>query len=321
MIAAEIALRDASTDEWLMPAESEAEVAPVAPAPAVAAEVVRPGPAVLESDTWSEDSAGESHAEAYHGRRRAPAPAARLWLVIGLVLVGLGAAVSVPLALRSSPPAAAASPTAEGEAPLTEPTAARARPSGTSSPAASPTTSPSPKPAPPARPPSPPTPPSSPTAPPFVPLSMEAEAAARGGSATPRAVAGASNGSVVGTLGDRDGGGAENDGWVRFSATAPAAGPYAIAIFFVFSDGANRNAHVEVNDRLQPWSPCRVRPAPAPEDDHRDAGRGREHHRVRKSECGGAEYRQDRDQQAVTATVTTAARFCRGARLELRRHR
>ncbi len=242
LIATEIALRDASTDEWLMPAEAET----VVPTLVGATKVIRPGPALLESDTWIEDPAGESHAATYHGRRRAPASAARLWLAVGFV-VALGSAVAVPLALRSSPPTAAVPPTAAGAAVLAEPTAAdSAAISGTSSPAASPTTSPSPRPALPAKSLTP-SPPRSPTLPPFTPLTMEGETAARGGSATTRTVAGASNGTVVGTLGDRDGGGVENDGWVRFTAIVPTAGQYAVAVFYVFSDGASRNAYVKVN--------------------------------------------------------------------------
>jgi len=76
-------------------------------------------------------------------------------------------------------------------------------------------------------------------------LTIEAEAAAKGGSAAPRSVSGASNGSVVGGLGDR--GGAENDGWLRFTASVPSTGQYKVAVYYTFSTGPDRDAYVSVN--------------------------------------------------------------------------
>ena len=74
---------------------------------------------------------------------------------------------------------------------------------------------------------------------------MEAEEAARGGSAAPRTVSGASNGRVVGGLGDR--GDTENDGWLRFTASVPSTGQYTVAVYYTFSTGPDRDAYVSVN--------------------------------------------------------------------------
>jgi len=61
------------------------------------------GPTVLPADTRDTDPEIGSTDEPYHGRRRAVAPAGRLWAFITLVLVGLGAAIAIPLATTSSP--------------------------------------------------------------------------------------------------------------------------------------------------------------------------------------------------------------------------
>jgi hypothetical protein len=100
----EIAFRDARDDEWAVADPGAGDVdaagimAPVRPQPSAA-----PGPAVLEADSWDADSwdvVSEPTVERdYQGRRRAGAGGGRLWIVIGLVVVALGAAIGVPFLL------------------------------------------------------------------------------------------------------------------------------------------------------------------------------------------------------------------------------
>jgi len=232
--AAEIAFRDASTDEWLLPDDVEPSLATPDPT-----ELVRPGPPLLEADSWDAAPDGDSHNEAYHGKRRAATPALRIWVVIGLALVGLGSAVAIQFALRSEPPAVAA-PTntgRAGEQPVIVSTGGEAI-SGTSSPAASPTRSPSSKPVVPGPPKPSLSPTRSPTPPPFVPLPIEAESTGNtlGGSATVETVANASGTKIVQQLGDW--GRSPGPGTLRFNNIAvPTSGTYVLTIFFVHPNG------------------------------------------------------------------------------------
>ena len=90
------------------------------PAAAPAATVVVP--AVVETDAGSSPDApglpgtgqdAGARTEAYHGRRRAQKPRAVVWLVVGLVVLGLVGAVGLPYLLRSAAqPAAGSGPVA-----------------------------------------------------------------------------------------------------------------------------------------------------------------------------------------------------------------
>ena len=64
----------------------------------IAVPAVRPGPALLDADSWAEQPA-VAIGVPYEGRRRAGPSPARMWLVIALVLAGLGVVVAVPIAL------------------------------------------------------------------------------------------------------------------------------------------------------------------------------------------------------------------------------
>jgi len=183
--------------------------------------------------------------EAYRGRRRSDAPAARLWIVIAFVLIGLGAAVAIPLALNSSPDGAAT--------PVTSPSGENDRDvppggSGTSSP------SPSPSATQPAK-----------AAPGFTPATYEAEAPSntRGGSARVRNAHGASGKKIVNRIGDwTDSELTEaNNGTLSFNAvTVPADGRYTVTIFYTFlEDDPGRSAMITVN-RAAPMTVSFARP-------------------------------------------------------------
>ena len=223
-----------------------------------AAEAFRPGPTVLPADSWDTDDMGDPPDDGYHGQRRAHAPAARLWLVIALVLGGLGAAVAIPLAMMSTDRNGQATPTTYPSAYMpTESPSIEAGPSeegslsatespGPSQPAASRSPSTRTRPAPPPAQP----PPSTVAKPPaFAPLSIEAEAAANtlGGSAwvAPGDYQGAS-GTIVRNIGLWSGA----PGTLRFNdVTVPANGTYTLTVFYTFINGQSepRTAVITIN--------------------------------------------------------------------------
>jgi len=61
----------------------------------------RPGPSMLPADTWSQQSTATSNANVYRGLRRADPLRRRAWLSIAVALIGLSAAIALPLALTS----------------------------------------------------------------------------------------------------------------------------------------------------------------------------------------------------------------------------
>jgi len=218
---------------------------------------VRPGPFMLEADSWDTPPDTDSKNEAYQGRRRAEAPAARLWIAITVVLVGLGVAVAVPLALMRSSGgdgvAAPSTPARAGVLAVTDSTA-----SSSPTPSSGPTVtvrSPSPSPAKTkAAPPPPPrrtaSPTTSPPPPPFEPVTHEAEAADANpdgitGSAWVWGYPGASGGSIVRNIGNWG----SEPGVLRISEVmVPSTGTYVITIHYVHPDGeGNRSALVSVS--------------------------------------------------------------------------
>lgn len=211
----------------------------------------RPGPVVLEADSWD-----EAAAEGYQGRRRAVSPGrrrTRFWIAIMLALVGIGSAIAVPLLLSSSAPdggVAAPAPTtpvatttepglATSSAAASAPASAPPRVSGAANPAS--TSKPDQ-----AAPPPPPPPPE-----PFAPVTYEAEAGAPtvtlGGSAWVWDYAGASGGKIVRNVGNWGSG--SEPGTVQLNdLTIPADGAYDITIYFVHPDGeVNRTAQITVS--------------------------------------------------------------------------
>jgi len=196
-------------------------------------EAARSGPAVLAADWWDIDPGVDLANEAYQGTRRADAPAARLWIVIAFVLVGLGAAVAIPVALRSSSDGVAA--------PMGSLPGPGGSASATSSPGSSATPSPST------------TPQVKIAAPTFASVTYEAEASAnkRGGSARVRNTHGASGKKIVNRIGDwTDSEQTEaTNGTLSFrSVTVPADGRYTLTVFYAFlEDDPSRSAIITVN--------------------------------------------------------------------------
>jgi hypothetical protein len=207
---------------------------------------VRPGPPLIDSDTWDEALAGDDdEGETYHGRRRAHRPT-RLWVVVTLVLVCLGAAVSLPLLLRSSAtPQGTRAGAGDTEAREAVPTAelisaagspgtsesASAQPDASGSPTTTPTTAAA----------------GGSAAQSRVVLTYEAESdpSIRRHVVTSQ-VAGASGGYVV----DRIGNWGARNGSVDFTVTVPSAGAYTVTFYYMFlesSDDTSRKAQVSLN--------------------------------------------------------------------------
>jgi hypothetical protein len=205
-------------DDWLAGSTLE----PVVPA-------VRPGPAVLDADSW-EHAAPDATVETYEGRRRASGRSVRMWLVLASVLLGLGAVVAIPLALVTRPdratPTAATTTSAQPTAGDTTPGLSLVPATGA---APAPTTRP----------------PTTRGTPPFsVTLEAEARGVQLGGSAWVDGYPGASGGKIVRNVGKWTG----NPGTVRFTVTLPAAGAYVITIWYVHIDGEQtRSAQISVS--------------------------------------------------------------------------
>jgi hypothetical protein len=211
---------------------------PDGPSPEPFLPAVRPGPAVLDADSWEEHEDPEPIVETYEGRRRAAASTSlRAWVVLAAVLIGLGAVVAIPLALFArrdhSEPAAAETTTAslQASADATTPgtglvpaTGAPARPTTTRPPASTTTTTR--------------------TSAAAFSVTLEAEGAALSGSAWATNYDGASGGRIVRNVGNWDG----NPGTVKFSVTLPAAGSYVITMWYVHLDGEQtRSAQISVS--------------------------------------------------------------------------
>jgi hypothetical protein len=212
-------------DDWVSAAGSEMPA-------------VRPGPAVLDADSWEQHEVPPPAVEMYEGRRRAARSPVRLWLVVGLVLLGLGAVIAIPLVLvsRRGEPAPTTAATGRGE-----PTADQTGPATSLVPATGaappPTTTA-------AKPPDAPAP--SQTTPAFsVTLEAEAKGVRVSGSARDDFYPGASGGEIVRNVGKWG----ENDpGSVRFTVTLPAAGAYVITIWYVNVDSnQTRSADITVS--------------------------------------------------------------------------
>ena len=100
----EVAFREARTDEWIM-----GQPEPVRE-PSTALELVRPGPSLLDSDSWDTGQLPAVQQDTYQGRRRAATVGGRLWLVISLVVAALLAAIAIPFVLTSNQPSPLARP-------------------------------------------------------------------------------------------------------------------------------------------------------------------------------------------------------------------
>ena len=226
---------DAVNGELLPPSMASAAIEEDVwdPAP----DAVRDRPTFESDDSWDAALDSDAGAETYRGRRRLNAPTTRIWLAIAFVLLGLGAAVAIPMALSLSSdddarpgvssPAVAANvpPSLEGSAsPTTTP-----EPSGSPSPSR-------------------PT-----TVQPFGPVTYEAEArtATREGSARVRNTQGASGRKVVNRIGDwSDSETSEaNNGTLTFTdVMAPAAGTYTLAVYYAFlEEDPTRSMLITVN--------------------------------------------------------------------------
>jgi hypothetical protein len=224
----------------------------LADAPTRATELVRPGPPVLEADSWLVEPTEDAANESYHGRRRARSRGTRL-LVGALVLAAVGGAIGIPWMLRSpgAPEAGLGDPTARPAMVLPVPTfTAQGELSATSAPGSTPTPTArrttAPRTSNPLVPPVTSAAPPTPTVPPFEPLSLEAEASGNtlSGSADAENFANTSGGRLVRYLGKAFSNQAA--GSVRFNnVTVPTAGTYSLTFFYV-SPG-NWTAHISVN--------------------------------------------------------------------------
>ena len=197
----------------------------------------RPGPELLEADTWGETPTASTVYSGRHTNRSR----SRVWLAVGAGVAGLAVVVAIALAMSGSPSATTPPPTsaAQGNAGVStspsEVPSATARPSQTAAPTSRPaeaTVKPTPK------------------AAPFIPLTIEAEAGSPavtlGGSALIASYDGASNGKIVRNIGDWDMRG--GPGILRFNAvTFPSSGTYVLSIFFVHLDNeSTRTARISV---------------------------------------------------------------------------
>jgi len=168
-----------------------------------------------------------------------------MWIILAVVLVGLGAVVAIPLALvagrdRPEPAAAAETTRSPGSPTADDPTpGATLVPATGALPAAKPTTTPAP------RPPGSTTTTTKTTAAAFaVTLEAEGPGTVLSGSARTDTYDGASGGRIVRNIGQWD----SNPGSVVFSVTLPSAGSYVITMWYVHIDGErNRSATITVS--------------------------------------------------------------------------
>jgi hypothetical protein len=227
----------ARTDEWAI-------VQPITE-PRSAGDLVRPGPGVLEADSWDQGLLPAIEQDSYQGRRRAGVTSARLWVVIGLVIAALSTAIAVPFLLTSGSPKPAAQ-TPDAQAPVVGPAgpsdASTSADNTSPSPAALPAVGASPLVT---RPPTPsPTPPPGPFS-----LAIQAEqggdATAWGGtSGPPRIAAGA---TVIDEIGDDWVSGPGTNNWLEFrNIVVPAPGQYRVTIWYVYGLGPTGTRRMSV---------------------------------------------------------------------------
>ncbi|MDT5027770.1 MAG: hypothetical protein QOE61_4196, partial [Micromonosporaceae bacterium] len=88
-------------DEWAPPqAQPNGATEILEPA---AADLVRPGPPLLEADSWSAPLDTDRENDLYQGKRRATIPWGRVVLIVALV-AGVGGLFAIPMALKNSSP-------------------------------------------------------------------------------------------------------------------------------------------------------------------------------------------------------------------------
>ena len=234
----EVAFREARTDEWII-GRPEAVGKPSA-----ALDLVRPGPSLIESDSWDTGLLPAVQQDTYRGRRRAVRVGGRLWLVISLVVAALVSAIALPFVLTSDDPDPASARTPDGQIPTVDDSGGRTGTdssggTATSVPGSSSLTSPAALPVVGASPLITPSPTPSPT-PPALLRVIQAEqsgtATAWGGTAGPPvSFAGA---TVVDELGEHWPE-SSTDGWLEFrNITGLAAGPYVLKIYYVYTNQA-----------------------------------------------------------------------------------
>lgn len=211
------------------------------PSPSPSGDPVPGGPDAAEAKVWDGDTwdAGtdQNATVVYEGRRRAPAPPARLTIVIGLAIVALVVAIAVPLLLSGGPdePSPVALATNSDFREFVNTTTGR--PTTATIPSAAPrTTTTAAKPPPPR--------------PPFTAISLEAEAGGSavtlGGSAHSVPYPRASGGRVVFNVGNW---GMGRSGTVTFrNISIPTTAAYVLTLHYVHPDGdRSRSATVAVS--------------------------------------------------------------------------
>jgi hypothetical protein len=203
------------------------------------------GPPLFEEDSWDIEP-DEPTLEEYQGRRRANVTAGRLSLVIGLAVVCLGAAIGIPLLLRSGNGPAVVAPTTTLTTTVDEPSATA--PLVLATPVTSATPTHTPRATRSATPKSTTTPPTTTTTtPPFAPATYQAEDGVRTGSAAndgppqcqptgPRVI------SRIGNWGD-----AAGPGTLTLTVSVPSAGTYHMVITYVQTSDTTRIAQISVN--------------------------------------------------------------------------
>ncbi len=232
---------------------------PAYAARAEAAEPSRPGPVVLDEDSWDIEPGADTPAGEYEGRRRG-ASRTRTWLGIVAALIVLAGAVGLPLLLNSSSQPTLADPgpvsTAENGA-LIEPapdettpdtqlgapvSSGPAGPASTAASAGAAATSAS-------RTTTPPTQPS--TNPPAAqPETVQAEDSQRSGSAAADSAivpAGSCGGTAVVSQVGQWNIFRQQPGTVTFAVAAPSAGTYAMTVYYAQSGENKRTAVITVN--------------------------------------------------------------------------
>jgi hypothetical protein len=161
----------------------------------------------------------------YEGRRRAGRSAVRMWLVLGLVLAGLGAVVAVPLALlgghdHSAPTTAATTqgePTSDETTPVVNLVPATGASAALTTTVARSTFS--------------------------ITLEAEGPGSVLSGSAKADDYPGASGGRIVRDVGKWTG----SAGSVRWTVTLPSTGPYVLTIWYVLDGDRTRSAQITVS--------------------------------------------------------------------------
>jgi hypothetical protein len=233
-----VAFRDAQTDEW---ASVSSEAGHPAPGELPTEEPdpgSRPGPGLMEADSWETTSLPVIPDDSYQGRRRRTSTGALTrWLVVIGVVLALSAAVAIPFLMTSGGggdkqntdgtrpsdaglPGVVTTPTPDasddpympiGQASATPSVNPSVAPSASHSAAPSASASAS-------------------------SMALEAESATLAGCAQVRTFSGASGGSIVDRLGDdNDWSGCTGDGVVTFNNVSLEAGNYTVTVYYVFN--------------------------------------------------------------------------------------